>query len=442
MNEVLDRRKRKRLERKAREQQQRLAQANDFVQMATADEVIPASDGRLAVRFEPMDTWFFRESRPHNAVGASELRSMFPPPARTLSGALRTLVGENAGVDWRDFKPSHPMAQVIGYGDELGPLTLDGPGVDFNGEPIFPAPAFLLGQGEGAQRCINRLAIGSAVVTDLRSDGMPLHLPTIPGGEHGYDPLEGTWLTAQGMACVLAGGLPGIDMLLEEKGHCDPEEQGMRKALVQEEPRLGIARENAKRTAAEAQLYQTRHLRLNKGVGVTLGVRGLDQARLPSGTSLVRLGGEGRMAALTWRSATEPVKGLRPKLAERTKGLILVLLTPADLSGDWLPPGFVPCKGAGCWTGEIAGVRLEIYSAVIGKPIREGGWDQAAGAPRTVRSLLPAGSAWYCTLDGDKERAIEVLHGSAIGCDQALGRGRLAVGLWPESELPQGVSTP
>ena len=29
-------------------------------------------------RFEALDTWFFRESRPHGSVGAAELASLFP----------------------------------------------------------------------------------------------------------------------------------------------------------------------------------------------------------------------------------------------------------------------------------------------------------------------------------------------------------------------------
>ena len=43
---------------------------------------------------EPLDTWFFREARPHGSVGNSELGSQFPPPVRTLLGALRTAIGD------------------------------------------------------------------------------------------------------------------------------------------------------------------------------------------------------------------------------------------------------------------------------------------------------------------------------------------------------------
>ena len=52
------------------------------------------SNPPLICRFTPLDTWFFRESRPHGSIGSSELGSVFPPPVRTLLGALRTLIGD------------------------------------------------------------------------------------------------------------------------------------------------------------------------------------------------------------------------------------------------------------------------------------------------------------------------------------------------------------
>ncbi|WP_407647963.1 type III-B CRISPR module-associated Cmr3 family protein [Endozoicomonas gorgoniicola] len=41
---------------------------------------------RWRLIFTPVDTWFFRESRPHGAAGADRLESLFPPPVRTVVG--------------------------------------------------------------------------------------------------------------------------------------------------------------------------------------------------------------------------------------------------------------------------------------------------------------------------------------------------------------------
>ena len=54
---------------------------------------VSLANNELNITLTAYDTWFFREFRPHDAVGASELSSLFPPPIRTLAGALRTLIG-------------------------------------------------------------------------------------------------------------------------------------------------------------------------------------------------------------------------------------------------------------------------------------------------------------------------------------------------------------
>lgn len=384
--------------------------------------------GRVGMHFSALDTWFFRESRPHNAVGAAELSSQFPPPARTLVGALRTLIGEQIDTDWAAYKrdgEAHPLAQIIGHGDDLAPLHIDGPWPMLDGERLYPAPGFLLKQAPGVGQGLRRLVIGAPVETDLGR----VRLPVMPNNERGARPLSECWLTAAGMANVLAGGLPPPASLKSARD------------LFDWEPRLGIARDNRRRTVEEHMLYQTRHLRPRAGLAVELGVRGLEIAYRPSDNAVQRLGGEGRLAAMEMVATPDPLDVLRVKQAPtHARGLILVLLTSTDLGGNWLPPGFILDEdqtGIRSWYGSIADVKLRIHAGVIGKAQREGGWDLMRNMPRPVRSLIPAGSAWYCTVDdndGDIASALAVLHGRQIGSEetQRLGRGLLAAGIWPK----------
>jgi hypothetical protein len=136
-----------------------------------------------------------------------------------------------------------------------------------------------------------------------------------------------------------------------------------------------------------------------------------------------------------------------PEPTSRTLGLVVVLLTSADLGGSWLPPGFSAHPGSGqprAWRGELRGIPLTVHSAVIGPAVREGGWDLAARKPRPVRSLAPAGAAWYLTVDDASggsitgealAPAIRVLHGARLA-DDALGHGQLAVGLFDSTRFP------
>ena len=54
------------------------------------------SDAR-SWRFAAFDSWFFRESRPFDSIGGAQLASHFPPPSRTLAGAVRTSIGDFCG---------------------------------------------------------------------------------------------------------------------------------------------------------------------------------------------------------------------------------------------------------------------------------------------------------------------------------------------------------
>lgn len=387
-------------------------------------------------RFQALDTWFFRESRPHDAVGGAELSSLFPPPARTVLGALRSLWGESLGIDWRAFaaaKERYSVPQLaqldllaaLGRGNGTGALQAKGPWVCWQEQRLYPVPAFLL---ENTTK-LYRLAIGSPVECDLGQ----IHLPVLKQDAAGAKPLADAWLTKEGLQQVLQGKIPAKETIY----HSD--------RLFSRESRLGIGRNNLHRTAITGLLYQTRHLRPQAGLAVELDVDGLDpalQALLPQHAS-IRFGAEGRVAAVA--QCQPPAFPSAPKADTTTHELILILLTDARLD-QWLPDGFKPEKQdqARVWKGDLYGVELTIVAAVLGKTQREGGWDLAAGgantagAPRAVESLIPAGSAWYCQVSGNIKQAIQTLHGKQIGQDQALGRGVLAVGLWPKNERLTG----
>lgn len=376
------------------------------------------------LRLTALDTLFFRESRPFDAIGGSELASVFPPPPRTVLGAVRTAIGDALGADWMQFcvaKENYALPDgqkklydLIGYGDELGSLSLAGIWLSLNDERLYPAPLFLLHR-ENKEKPFDRLRIGAAVRTNVGN----VHLPQAPGREHGYKPLEGAWLTRAGLQAVLNGGVPDDGELRKQKD------------LFAKESRLGIARDNSTRKAQDGLLYQSCHVRPEAGLAIDADIAGL-------GTDIenriVRLGAEGRIANIS--SVATPKPPAKPQTKDDKQELILVLLTPARFEnqhGNWLPPGFTPAEvdGADVWRGEIKDIRLTLHAAVLGKAQREGGWDMAERKPRDVQSLIPPGSSYYCTVDdGNIAAAIESLHGQQIGEDKKFGRGVIVCGLW------------
>jgi len=374
-------------------------------------------------RFDALDSWFFRESRPHGTAGGNELNSLFPPPAYTVAGAVRALIGRTQGVDWDKFSESdsYPeLKQQIGDSEHFGQLQLTGPFLLKNGERLYPAPLHVLAQFDagGSPEKYAPLRPGAEPVEcDLGKVRLPEFSKPLPGAK----PLENVWLTGAQLERTLSGK--------------DPAECFHKKALFATEPRLGIARDNARRTTIEGLMYQTRHIRLLDDVALGVVVSGID-AELQPAAGLLRFGGEGRPGAVTVRD-TLPAVLTAPTLTAGKRGLLLMLLTHADFGGDWHPPGFTheDRDDARVWRGAIHGVELTIHSAALGKPVREGGWDLAKQQPRPVVGLVPAGSVYFCEVAGDHADAVRRLQGCRIGNNTALGRGEIALGLWDLNDL-------
>jgi len=381
---------------------------------------------------QPVDSWFFREARSHDAVGVGQLNSVFPPPATTLAGAIRTSMGDHLSVDWHEFNiNSGKHHELLGEGNNLGLLNIEAIQVVVDEEPVYPAPQDLL-KGADQNDPLYRLKIGAPVRCDLGYVAMPeMDAPA------GSKPLENHWITANGLRQWLAGGLPAKSELIAQS------------KLIGSEARLGIGRDNQQATVKEGLLYQTRHLRptAEKQFSIDVYLQGISDdlaQQLPKSTSL-RLGGEGREAAVAITSADLPaVKLPDMPTCKKARGVVLYLTSPANLNSDaanaaWCLPGFTPVKNERGeithWIGELAGVALKLVSCVLPRPERLGGWDQKLRKPKPLISLAAAGSLYYCELQHPDQQPLTpelllTLQQQPIGTDTSLGYGRLLAGLW------------
>lgn len=384
----------------------------------------------VTLSFQATDTLFFRESRPMESMG--ELQSVFPPPIRTLAGALRTLIGETTGVNWQDYEKdaNHSLRSLIGFSDDLGKLKLEGAWLAWKGERLYPAPLHLLKKGEH----LFTLSLDKNTVwCDL---GRHVRLPKLLDGDapKGSKPLENAWLTGSALQKVLNGNQPSLERPTPDKPNAK-QEIFFAKDLFERESRLGIGRDNATGMVRDGVLYQTQHIRPKAELSIELDVQGLSQGDLPE-YAMLRLGGEGRTAHIALTQASNKL----PTGKAGKEGLVLYLLTPLPINwqlgadNDWQPlPGFiaVPNSNPSVWRGQLNGIELELHGAVTGKALREGGWDMAKHAPRAVSSFIPAGSLFFCKLiNSHAQAAIEALHDQHIGTLTEYGYGHVAVGVW------------
>lgn len=384
--------------------------------------------------FTPIDSWFFRESRSMDGGGSTAIKSIFPPATQTLLGAIRTQIGEKYfdehGGNWRSFNEQHPLTQHIGYGkDNYANLKAQGVWLYHANQCYFPAPANLVQQTtcENKEAKYDYFALSEhPIETDLGK----IYLPTLKPREKNAknieqrdQPIEDHWISTEDYQRVLNGEPPKNLQKLSD--------------LITIDTRLGIGRNNQTRRTEEGLLYQTQHIRLKDGWQLYLGIEGIDDTFAPT-TTTTRLGGEGRMAKLTILDPA-PTKLERP-IAKNTD-LVIYLLTPQldqreNANTPPLPNGeWTHDKDPGYWKGKIAGINVQIISAIVGKPLRIGGWDTAKHQSSPVQSYLPAGSCWYirCQTQAEAQQLIDNHHLQHLSHDneRAKGYGQIAIGNRP-----------
>lgn len=346
------------------------------------------------IKFEPLDSLFFREAKPFNAGEGGFLDSQFPPPAQTLSGAIRTAIGVAADVDW---EKKDEVQQLLGApGDDPAPLSFAGPYLFRDGERLYPVPLNLL-YSKKAKTWARLTPSCSPFVTDMGSQ--KLAKPEKPLEE--AKAVEEGWLDASNMQKVFNGDVP-TDFLVADD-------------VFLREARAGIGRDNKKSVVNEGQLYFTRHIRLKEGITFGMGVSGAEN--LPDGC-MVRLGGEGRLARIAVGNSPSILS--TPAVVGQPKGLVLTLLTHADFNGKVEP----------AWRDIHP--QFKLTTACIGKPVREGGWDYALRQPKVLKSLVPAGSCYFLEIDNDDLASVisKFKDNTHIGQRTAFGYGEIAVSLW------------
>lgn len=369
-----------------------------------------------AFRFHPIDTWFFRQARPMQP--STEARSVFPPSMQTLSGALRGLVGDSRGIDWAKYHAdsNDPLRSVIGYRENLDPLSFRGPWISHQAQRLYPLP-LCIAQRDGH---LFRMAPGNPLHSDL---GTAIRFVELPPNAAGAKPIENAWVSQDGMQKILNGGIPELSSIYDPTHDTFP--------LYSNESRLGIARNNTSRANHNGMLYQTSHIRPARDLAIDIEVRGLNIDLPPRST--IRLGGEGRPAVV--EQCENLPSDLIPPTESDHNNYCLILTTPLfyRATTESPLPGFqrLDQESLTVWVGSINGIELEIHSAAVGKILREGGWDLAASKPKIVENLIPAGSTYFIRFkDPDNRHKAHTLHGYQLGERTALGFGEIAVGLW------------
>jgi len=378
----------------------------------------PDTDTRF---IEPLDVLFLRGNKLFGDPG-SYGEALIPPWPSVAAGALRSRILADSQIDLAAFARGEVRHETLGTPAAPGSFAVTAFHLacrfaDGHVEALIAPPADLV---------VSESWTGSAVVTALAPDTRPTaqgllcsapfaQLPVLAEAARGK-PASGYWLTEAGWRAYLAGKLPAPSELVPSSD------------LWRIDPRVGVGLDADTRSAADGRLFSVQAVALVKhnhrsgtaqqtqqpiAAGFDVGfVAAVSGARLPTGGT-VRLGGDGRAAALHPAAATLPEPDYAALAA--AKRCRLVLATPGLFAAGWLPTGFTQA-GDGSLRLNLAGVKARLVCAAVPRFETVSGWDLARWQPKPAQRAAPTGSVyWLDELDATPD---------------AL-RKLAAAGLWP-----------
>ena len=357
------------------------------------------------LELKPADTVVFREAKPLGAFGGSEVQSQFPPPGRTVQGALRTMLGDRHEIDWQ----AEQWPQWIGDSEQSGAVRFAGPYLhDADTQEIYlPLPAMIVRRNDDNAQGCERLKPSEKVYL---TDQGRLRLPT---AAQSVKDLHDCYVSAATLQKILDGTLPAA-------GEIRPLSD-----FYADEVHTSVALDPTTRVARESMLFQLMHVRLKPGISIVIDVADSKEYTLPQ-SGLLRFGARGRLAGF---STVAEQKSL-PAGRMAGKHAFVTFVTPADFGGKAFPEGAVRERrgDADAWTIEAHGVRFSVVCAAGAKPLPEGGYDLRGRQGRAVRMLVPAGTTWFIEYSGDLADLARKLSGRHLGLRTENGYGQVVVG--------------
>ncbi|MCK6556860.1 type III-B CRISPR module-associated protein Cmr3 [Candidatus Binatia bacterium] len=370
----------------------------------------------LTVR--PLDILHLRGNRLFGETGSGE--AVMPPWPSLFSGALRTRMLVDGGVEFADFSRGNVRdegvrAAVGRSPTEPGTFRLAGTAMILRrqGEmgrsvdvPCFPCPADLVAMeatGEGAdapggtgarKERIALHALQPVRLTEVGVSGsFPLPgVPVLRCAEPGKSRAD-VWLTADGFAAHLKGEPVPSGAALEASD------------LWKVDARVGIALDTGRRTTRPGKLYAADAVSLAPEAAFLVACRGGGD-RLPR-DGLVRLGGDGRGAVVS-RWAPQAQHWTPWGYLPRGDGFRIVLATPGIFRRGWLPPR-VEETGDGLVL-QVGGLRARLVAAATGRAEVVSGWDLVRHAPKAALRTVPAGAVyWFERLAGSTDELVQLV---------------------------------
>ncbi len=323
---------------------------------------------------EPLDVLFMRGNKLFGDPGSFG-ESLIPPWPSVAAGAIRSRMLADAEIDVARFAHGEQPHDELGTPQQPGSFTLtafqlarrSAQGVEL----LFAPPADLVIGEEGGQVTLRRLRPHAAAPGLESSCTQPL-LPILAQAKRSK-PLSDCWLTQRGWQSYLQGDTP------------DPLDRVESAALWRIDPRVGVGLDAEQHSAADGKLFSMQAVSFCRDVGFVAAV----QHATPPSDGLLRLGGDGRAAALSAVDLHWP----EPDYAAiaRAGCCRLVLTTPGIFPQGWHPSGMERAERCLLYSG----VEARLVCAAVPRGETLSGWDLASNRPKPAQRAAPSGSVYW-----------------------------------------------
>ena len=207
--------------------------------------------------FKPVDTLFFRGAEPMNMGEDHTVSFLFPPPANTISGAVRTAYLVQKGVSFNDYAGKNipeAITDEIGFAGENPPFEIIGPLFMFKNELYIPTPYNWYGQKYKNKEEYYKTRVYKSFIPETNLIKTKNKLFWVMGGNDDIENLGGKWINFKSLYSNTV-----------EKEIYKPE------YFYTYETRTGIAINNS-RSVRKGHLYTFKHARLKEDVYLVFGI--------------------------------------------------------------------------------------------------------------------------------------------------------------------------
>lgn len=357
----------------------------------------------MIARLDPFDTFFFRDGKPFSLGDESWADGVFPPAPSVLYGTLRTLyLARNDGFDKSKAELDKATERLIIKGIYL----------EYGNELVLPIPFDLVRYNENNKEKTHLLQLKEPPKGALYNK-LTSHLLGANKAGLSIESFErGTMVEVADFNDYLNGASPAHPIAINE--------------YLSSEPKVGIGRDNTRRSVSEGELFRVDMKRLlpDKHDRATKIVVEFDfEGWNPTETQIGKMGGEGKVVSCEFDHSDSISTPSFPDLKPNEQGKYrfkLYLSTPAIFKNGWFP-GWVEKDHK----GKFNGVSVQMLAAATDRAIPIGGWDLKEKEPKVMYKAIPAGAV-YCfeTAVENAEIIKNAFHGksvSDIGAKEGFG---------------------